>query len=247
MLSANAFATGLNGINPYLHGVIERCYNKMKILCVRNDLELPSSATNIHRAETVNNLTVVDGASGSNVKKIYLGRLINRGRFGLIYEDARDDKYIYKKEKKVTGELLEEVTLFNAYYGAGSSELIKEDGETYVRMLKLPGETLRNSDIEEIRSNSDKFNDMIIKLHDIDVIHGDFTFDNILFDKKHSMFYPVDITNINYKNPDQGDYGVFIANIMIEFFTRNTDTQISFQRKHESERFNVKMYFSTRL
>ena len=171
----------------------------------------------------------------------------SEGTNAVIYNDIENDSFLYKVLKSTSTvtkeELIDEVRYFNKYYGADSAKVIND---RCIKILKLNGTKLRDLPIEIIRKNHKSFISMIEKMHDLDLIHGDFTMDNFLFDDDKKTFYPVDITNIRFNN-NFIDTDILIANGMIEYLTRGSETQVNFKRQKPSELFNIKMTYITKL
>lgn len=110
-------------------------------------------------------------------------------------------RYYVRKSSDPAGKARHEVETFKRYYGEESAQVFKgEDSHYYARMYRVPGETLGSLPEESLPENAvELFVDMLEKLNNVGVIHGDLSSENILWDAESKAFYPIDINNIKEK------------------------------------------------
>ncbi|MBN3264392.1 serine/threonine protein kinase [Pectobacterium brasiliense] len=151
--------------------------------------------------------------------KFNLGDKLGKGGFGEVFLDADDKDFLIKKyfNKKycsnryinATEVATDEAEMFNRYYGEGAATvLLDEAGNVYVRMYKVPGQTLSSLPSSSLPADAvQRFVDMIEKLNKLEIIHNDLHSGNILWDQTAQVFYPVDINNLReiYFNSDSTD------------------------------------------
>lgn len=150
--------------------------------------------------ELMGQLQLTDGVDRGNfisVSNDIGGRdPIAGGGEGEVY-DSLDGKYVYKKFRgyreytRIPGSIQSEADNFNAYYGAGSAKALIENGEIYLKMIKLDGTPLNKitkNTLPADAANSlmDAFNGMEKK----DLYHQDVQDHNFLYSEKDNKVYP---------------------------------------------------------
>lgn len=94
----------------------------------------------------------------------------------------------------------EEAKLFCQYYGEDAAEVFREGEDVYIRMLKVPGKPLSAVRENELPADAVKsYADMLGKLNDAGIMHGDLHSENVFFNVEDNTFYPIDISNIRDK------------------------------------------------
>ncbi|CNL63889.1 serine/threonine-protein kinase [Yersinia aldovae] len=140
-------------------------------------------------------------ASGSKFNpKIKLGKKIGSGLTAEVYLDANNPGFVLKKIKAedldsvlISSEFENEVKFFNRYYGEGAAELIIKDNQLYIRMYHVPGKGLAQINTKIFPANARKqFLSMAEDLERYNIIHNDFSFNNVLYDQENNTFYPID-------------------------------------------------------
>lgn len=98
----------------------------------------------------------------------HVGKPIGEGTNGEVFIDADDNAYLIKVYLENKGESVAETTkheaeVFRRYYGEDAAmHLVDEEGISYVRMYKIPGETLSSLPTGSLPNNAEeKFVDMI--------------------------------------------------------------------------------------
>lgn len=149
--------------------------------------------------------------------RIQLGRLVGRGGEGAVYLDATDNNYVIKRLEDFyfspdpEGNLFDvhisesirqslagrDVMLFNRYYGEGMAEVMTEAGDVYIRMPRVPGVPLHEVARGQMPDDGvERYVDMLERLTDVGIWHGDLHAGNIMFDPVDNIFYPIDFSNI---------------------------------------------------
>ncbi|WP_279050338.1 protein kinase family protein [Cedecea davisae] len=135
--------------------------------------------------------------------KFNFGKRLGGGEIGDVYIDADDPSYLIKRYyDEVVDEhsdiARQETETFKRYYGDDSALLlIDEDGDQYVRMYRVPGQTLESLPAGSLPHDAEeKFVDMIERLNSVGIIHDDLHMQNILWDDKSQSFFPIDMSNI---------------------------------------------------
>ena len=155
------------------------------------------------------------------VKEIHLGCLLAEGAEGIVYQDS-DPEWVIKIIKdaadyasntdddvEISDSLANELhirdcldyalfqaALFRRYYGDDAAEVLLCENLVGLRMLKIPGTPLSRLAVEDLPANAwQLFIDMIGRLHDLGIWHGDLHEDNIFYDKHTRLFYPIDFSN----------------------------------------------------
>ncbi len=136
------------------------------------------------------------------------GIILGAGKNGRVISDPTDPTYVIKKFAAVVlGEriskadkiktALEEVTLFNKYYGEDSAEVIEQNEDIYIRMIKIPGISLEQcvKDDNLPKNIGLLLMDLIIRLNECKIIHMDFHPGNILYDPNLNTLFPIDLSN----------------------------------------------------
>lgn len=138
--------------------------------------------------------------------KYNLGEQVGEGGFGEVFVDVDDKRYLIKKyfSDQFTYPLetaKQEAGMFNRFYGEDSAMvLVGEGGSVYVRMYKVPGETLGSLSPGSLPDDAEqRFVDMIEKLNNLGIMHDDIHSENILWDADSQLFYPIDIRNTREK------------------------------------------------
>lgn len=147
------------------------------------------------------------------------GITLGTGKNGHVISDPTDPSYVLKKfASNVLGEqvskaekiktAVEEVDLFNRYYGDKSAEVIDQSENIFIRMIKVPGISLDQC-IKEDKLPQDiglLLMDLIIRLNECKIIHMDFHPGNILYDPTLNTLFPIDLSNeynIYYEASDE--------------------------------------------
>ncbi|MBG6248990.1 MULTISPECIES: OspG family effector kinase [Symbiopectobacterium] len=135
-----------------------------------------------------------------------VGKLIGEGTNGEVFIDADDNAYLIKIYLENEGESVAEVAkheaeVFRRYYGEDAAmHLVDEEGVSYVRMYKIPGETLSSLPPGSLPNNAEeKFVDMFERLNKLGIMHNDLHSENVLWDSRSQSFFPIDINNIKEK------------------------------------------------
>ena len=132
--------------------------------------------------------------------KIKLGKHIGSGLTAEVYLDANNPGFVLKKIKAedldsvlISSEFENEVKFFNRFYGEGAAELISQDNQLYIRMYHVPGKGLAQINTKIFPANARKqFLSMAEDLERYNIIHNDFSFNNVLYDQENNTFYPID-------------------------------------------------------
>ncbi len=173
-----------------------------------------NQAINTSFPQNINAYFEPTSSEGAGASAITLGA----GKNGQVISDPSDPTYVIKKFSAfVLGEqipkaeriktAIEEVSLFNQYYGEESAEVIEQGSDVFIRMLKVPGISLDQC----IKENNLPNNiglllmDLIIRLNECKIIHMDFHPGNILYDPTLNTLFPIDLSNeynIYYESSD---------------------------------------------
>lgn len=136
----------------------------------------------------------------------HLGGLIGEGSNGEVFIDADDYAYLIKvylvdEDESIAEVARREADLFRRYYGEDAAmHLVDEEGVSFVRMYKIPGETLSALPPGSLPNNAEeKFVDMIERLNKLGIMHDDLHAGNVLWDSSSQCFFPIDINNIKNK------------------------------------------------
>ncbi|MCW2487052.1 hypothetical protein J5069_14245 [Candidatus Symbiopectobacterium sp. NZEC127] len=136
----------------------------------------------------------------------HVGKLIGEGTNGEVFIDADDNAYLIKVYLADEGESIAEIAkheaeVFRRYYGEDAAmHLVDDEGVSYVRMYKIPGETLSSLPPGSLPNNAEeKFVDMIERLNKLGIMHDDLHTENVLWDSSSQSFFPIDINNIKEK------------------------------------------------
>ncbi|MFC0696606.1 hypothetical protein [Paraburkholderia humisilvae] len=141
----------------------------------------------------------------NSVIKFKDGKRLGRGVEGEVREDTQNEGFVVKEfaSRGMEHEAEEQARLFNRFYGEGSAEVFKgpkgygvTSGNTYLRMLKVPGiplDSLRKGDLPA--NSKELYMRLIMDLGDHKIMHSDFHQGNILYDEKAERFWPIDISN----------------------------------------------------
>ncbi|WP_427214361.1 hypothetical protein [Yersinia enterocolitica] len=132
--------------------------------------------------------------------KIKLGKHIGSGLTAEVYLDANNPGFVLKKIKAedldsvlISSEFENEVKFFNRFYGEGAAEIISQDNQLYIRMYHIPGKGLAQINTKIFPANARKqFLSMAEDLERYNIIHNDFSFNNVLYDQENNTFYPID-------------------------------------------------------
>ncbi|WP_429500370.1 hypothetical protein ACQUFY_25195 (plasmid) [Robbsia andropogonis] len=159
--------------------------------------------------------TVADPDSPDNTLDLKLGAKLGEGYWGEVYVDADDPNYVIKRFRKFassngsskgsststsTDEIFTapfEAEVFRRYYGEDSATVyVGEDDEVnYIRMLRVPGTTIGDLPAGSLPSDAiERYADMIGRLEDCGIWHGDLTVRNVLWDGER--FNPIDMQDI---------------------------------------------------
>ncbi len=132
--------------------------------------------------------------------KIKLGKHIGSGLTAEVYLDANNPGFVLKKIKAedldsvlISSEFENEVKFFNRFYGEGAAEIISQNNQLYIRMYHIPGKGLAQINTKIFPANARKqFLSMAEDLERYNIIHNDFSFNNVLYDQENNTFYPID-------------------------------------------------------
>ncbi|EPW5278844.1 OspG family effector kinase [Yersinia enterocolitica] len=132
--------------------------------------------------------------------KIKLGKHIGSGLTAEVYLDANNPGFVLKKIKAedldsvlISSEFENEVKFFNRFYGEGAAEIISQYNQLYIRMYHIPGKGLAQINTKIFPANARKqFLSMAEDLERYNIIHNDFSFNNVLYDQENNTFYPID-------------------------------------------------------
>ncbi|HHH2059565.1 TPA: hypothetical protein ACPZAW_003234 [Yersinia enterocolitica] len=114
--------------------------------------------------------------------------------------DANNPGFVLKKIKAedldsvlISSEFENEVKFFNRFYGEGAAEIISQNNQLYIRMYHIPGKGLAQINTKIFPANARKqFLSMAEDLERYNIIHNDFSFNNVLYDQENNTFYPID-------------------------------------------------------
>ncbi|MGY4730874.1 OspG family effector kinase [Burkholderia pyrrocinia] len=122
------------------------------------------------------------------------GAVLGRGLCGEVREDLEHDGFVVKEFRADRSVANAECELFKKVYGEESAKVFEKDGQTYLRMLRVPGKPLNACD--ELPANSrELFLSMLADLGDLKIIHGDLHAGNIMYDAGSGKFWPIDMSN----------------------------------------------------
>lgn len=146
-------------------------------------------------------------------RRVNLGERISEGGEGTVFFDATDSTFVFKQLKSgyfvdrngnghrtsiytLQRYAMIEAQMFNQYYGAGMAQMIVEGSEVYIRMPKIPGKELRALEKGEMPDDgAHLFLDMLERMNNVGIWHGDLHPGNIMFDPVDKVFYPIDLSN----------------------------------------------------
>ncbi len=121
------------------------------------------------------------------------------GGEGEIFESA-SGRHVYKKFRgfenlsSIPGSVKSEAESFNTYYGAGSATALIEDGQVYLKMIKLDGIPLGKIIKGTVPAHAaNALLDMFDEMEPKDLYHQDVQHHNFLFSEKDNKVYPVDM------------------------------------------------------
>jgi len=93
-----------------------------------------------------------------------------------------------------------EAAEFCKYYGEDAASVYTQDGDVFIKMFKVPGQALSDIDPGILpRDAVQRYVDMLEKLNDVGIMHGDLNPGNVLYDSQGKMFYPIDFSNYREK------------------------------------------------
>ncbi len=145
-----------------------------------------------------------------------LGKVIGRGLTATVCLDASDNAYVIKKyehhalyyfpqEQVATDEAIN----FRKFYGDEAATIYHDtDNHYYLRMYRVPGEPLTDLLPGSLPSDAkQRYVDMLEKLNNAGIMHGDLHSRNVLWDASSQKFNPIDISNIKseYFSGQQGN------------------------------------------
>lgn len=152
-----------------------------------------------------NGIWMKRGVVGGGVEELE-GRLkdpIGYGSRAMVYIDPDDSNYVIKATFPLpravrVAEMENEVKLFNRFYGEGRATFLGSnaaDTVSYMRMPKIPGETL-----ESLMAGGEKLPDgvsagllnMLAELENAGIVHNDLAARNIHYDAQTKKLFPVD-------------------------------------------------------
>jgi len=161
--------------------------------------------------DSTETITVLNPNFPGHHVKFRLAGELGEGRFGEVFLDADDTRYVIKryfsgKLSNTANRANNEADTFKRYYGEESAQVFKgEDSRYYVRMYRVPGQILGALPEGSLPEDAvERFVDMLEKLNHMGIMHGDLHSANILWDAETKIFYPIDINNIKetYFNAD---------------------------------------------
>lgn len=133
-----------------------------------------------------------------------LGELIGEGSTAEVFEDMNDSSALYKKYGLAGNhyyEVLEmarkESDLFNAFYGDDASVVIRHGGDVYLRMLRIPGTPLSETDIPD--NLESLYFRLKCEMNELGIIHYDLNTGNMQYDKESERLFPIDFRDIYNK------------------------------------------------
>ncbi|EXU76083.1 protein kinase [Erwinia mallotivora] len=132
------------------------------------------------------------------------GQLIGTGTTAEVYENKYNSSILYKKYhlvgnqyNEVLSMAVQESELFNSFYGDDASLVIRDGGEIYLRMLRVPGIPLSEIETADIPDNLERlYLQLICKLNESGMIHYDLNTGNMLYDKESDSLFPIDFRDI---------------------------------------------------
>ncbi|WP_308822649.1 OspG family effector kinase [Sodalis praecaptivus] len=135
--------------------------------------------------------------------KLRLGEQLGEGGFGEVFLDADDNDYVIKRffsDNNASAIAQHEAEAFQRYYGEQGAQVFYDEKQTpYLRMYKVPGQTLNALVPGSLPADAvQRFVDMLERLTRAGIIHGDLNAENILWDAESKMFFPIDIRNIKH-------------------------------------------------
>ncbi|WP_145594015.1 OspG family effector kinase [Yersinia aleksiciae] len=169
---------------------------------------------------------------------IKLGKKIGSGLMGDVYIDANNPGFVLKRLPKRNRELINEVfaqgvELFNRYYGEGAAEIVEQNNQSYIRMYRVPGKTLKEINSKIFQKDArERFLRMMDDLGHYNIVHNDLNINNVLYDKKTNTFYPIDFDDteegyFSARDPNNDTQfvgkGMQVEDILehIDMYTRN--------------------------
>lgn len=122
------------------------------------------------------------------------GLLVASGSFGLVLRDPNDSSVLIKYLGKAHNSALAEAEFFNQFYGEDSASVSRDDnGEVFIRMLKIPGTPVSELAAQDIPSNAQQlYLNMISDLSDANIYHRDLNLSNVMYDAESQRFWPID-------------------------------------------------------
>lgn len=152
-----------------------------------------------------------------------LGETLGKGVDGEVFKDADDSAYLIKRYFKRSDDTPNEMAaheceMFTRYYGDDSAQYFVDDRDNaYLRMFKVPGQTLTSLPKGVLPDDATaRFVDMLEKLNNIGIIHGDQHEENTLWDAQTKTFFPIDIWNVKE-----------------DFFASNSEDKEEFNKAHQ--------------
>lgn len=186
-------------------------------LYVESYNRLPRWATRIEPGEAAPVQVPVVDSTSSGSPRVHLDAQIGQGAEGSVYLDAQDNSYVFKKLEEFFPSMdaygnfvtlhvslatrhasaSRDVMLFNRYYGEGMAETIVEDGQVFIRMPRIPGVPLNQIARGQMPDDGvERYVDMLERLSNVGIWHGDLHANNIMFDPVDRVFYPIDFSNV---------------------------------------------------
>lgn len=141
--------------------------------------------------------------------RIELGAKISQGAYGTVYEDSAAPAYVIKQFKNRAHKfhhhnhlkaIENEAALFNAYYGPEAACIISKDSKTYLRMYKVPGESIDLLLPGTLPADAlERFVDMLERMQKVGILHADLHCGNFFYDASSEQFHPFDFSNLRQK------------------------------------------------
>lgn len=140
-----------------------------------------------------------DTDSGSeDDESISLGDKIAEGSGGIVYQDKNNAGKVIKEIRLDNPtdiiEAEKEYALFTRFYGPGSASLVVQEDVCYIKMDKLPGQSVDT--VEYFPASAEHFFiDLLKEMESKKIYHADLKPENIHYCAKDNRFYPLDFSN----------------------------------------------------
>lgn len=164
------------------------------------------------------------GLDQVNAVRTWLGAQHGAGFNSIVYEDRYDSRFLIKVLRRdqviasdcpprmavnIYGEdevetlpvtqrrdaALKEAALFCRFYGADTASVHVDDADVYIRMQRIAGTPL--SAVKSLPADAfERLADMMGKLNEAGIMHGDLHGDNVLYDAATMQFKPIDFSDV---------------------------------------------------